>query len=456
MSTQPEYDWTNSSETNEAFEDQDSHKILDFFIGHVPLALEWERQYGRPKMMWDERGFWLSCPPGCTELPEDYNGADYFRDPNTILIIRELIESLGRTPGPLEVMREIFRQQIFDQIETDANKMTYINVETNPARRKRKERMNQFPAPEVAISAFEEADIRIETENDIERLVILVPNQAGEIVEHPVMTTEEMDWIERSADIISCVMHGKTESKVFIAGLGLGLLNKELAKRGILPSQQVVAELNKNVIKKIGPRVQSEMIDICDEDELYKIMRKVKFHEIPDDEDSDIFLEATEEDYGKMEIRQGDFKSILKAAIESGESYTAISIDPFPNTADEINRDASSREVLALALDALEPGGILTFYPDSRYLPKRVLETLRALGIPDSSIHYTVARFNQSEFTKKYHYGELMGVIHIQKPLLRDKNKISGLEQKFFSQADKRIPRSKQNRRKTQKQTAAA
>lgn len=73
-----------------------------------------------------------------------------------------------------------------------------------------------------------------------------------------------------------------------------------------------------------------------------------------------------------------------------------------------------------MAFSALKPGGVLTFYPDSRYLPERILSVLREMEIPKSCIHYTVAQFEVSPFTREYHYGDLMAVPCIVKPRLTD------------------------------------
>lgn len=365
---------------------------------HLPKMLEWEQQYGRG-YIGDERCFELFDPsvinPQIFEkeiVQENKLFRVKAKKRANKKIVSELVQSLGRVPTPVEVQRERFRQQIFAQIEFDEKNLSYFNNEVQPQELVMKKRAKDFPSPENALNAFRTGKARIEIVDGVIRLIIQAPNKQGKIIDHPVMTDEEIEWVKKSADVIARVMKQKKKSKVFIAGLGLGLLNKELVIRGISLEQQIVAELNSNVITLLG--------SIFD------------------------FYQSQSTAQRGMDIRNGDFKVILQEAIDAGERFDAVSIDAFPNTADEINRDASSKKVLELAFKALNPGGILTFYPDSRYLPKRIYDSLRQCGIPDSSIHYTVARFKKSAFTKQYHYGELMAVIHIQKPLLGNEENI--------------------------------
>lgn len=308
-------------------------------------------------------------------------------------------------------------------------------------------RAEDFPAPENALAAFRDGQVRIETVDGVERLIIQVPNQKGEMVEHPVMTDEEIEWVRKSADVIARVMQQEEGSKIFIAGLGLGLLNKELAKRDIDPQRQVVAELNTDVINRVGGKLSQEL---CQNIDLRQGTSAEVLQEAQDNGEGFgvvSVVNSTEQlmnrasSKGDLNVRQGDFKAVLQQAVASGEQFEAISIDAFPNTAEEVNRDASGREVLELALTALKPGGILTFYPDSRYIPKRIYDILHQSGIPDSSINYTVARFKTSEFTQSYHYGELMAVVHIQKPFLESDNstKIDELVEQYYAELDKRV-----------------
>jgi len=180
------------------------------------------------------------------------------------------------------------------------------------------------------------------------------------------------------------------------------ILNFE--KKGI--KNQVVAELNHDVIDLVGKKVEEECPDV------------------------------------NLDLRQGDFKEILIETIKNKEEFEAISIDAFPNSAEDVNCDASNNEVLKLAWKALKPGGILTFYPDSRYIPSRILNILHDLEVPETSIHYTVAKFKTSEFTKNYHYGELMAVPAIQKPLLLWKDnqaKVNELVKEYYNTLDEKI-----------------
>jgi len=146
-------------------------------------------------------------------------------------------------------------------------------------------------------------------------------------------------------------------------------------------------------------------------------------------------------DNPELDIRQGDFRQVLEEAIANGEQFDAISIDAFPNSADEVNRDASSREVIELALQALKPGGVLTFYPDSRYLPARVIGILQESGIPLSSIHYTMGQFDTSNFTRSYHYGELMSIPSIQKPLVAEKELADKIKAEYEKNKEEELAR---------------
>lgn len=230
-----------------------------------------------------------------------------------------------------------------------------------------------------------------ETETTV-RLIISTPDKNSLTKEHPVMTTEEMKWVRDSAYMIANALEN-SNGKVFIAGGGLLLLNRELEKYGVF--HHVVAELNDDVAETV---------------EHYA---------------------ATHND--KLELRRGDFQHVLEQAIERGETFSAISIDAFPLTAEEVNRDASSNKVLDLALQALEPGGVLTCYPDSRYLPYRIIDALLQRGIPHSSMHYTVSSFEQSDFTQEYHYGSLMSVIQIQKPLISNPQEVANMLNDYWS-----------------------
>ncbi|MFA6588459.1 MAG: hypothetical protein WCT08_05320 [Patescibacteria group bacterium] len=423
--------------------------------GHIPQMLEWEKQYGGTHVT-DERGFEISDPS--LRDPEFFekqiaqinlNGLENHGDDQRT-VVKELILSLGRLPSPAEVQLELFRQRMFDQIKDDEQNPFYIKEEVEPQRQVIEKRKEDFPAPEHALEAFRDGKVRIEESDGVQRLIIEVPNQKGEMVEHPVMTNEEIEWVRKSADAIARVMKGKNDSKIFIAGLGLGLLNAELVKRGIDPQRQVIAELNTNVIEKVGSKLKQEFgsdLDIRSGTSL-EVFQKA----IDNGEELDLvsMVNSTEQmmqrecppEKGDLDIRQGDFKAVLQEAIDKGEQFEAISIDAFPNTAEEVNRDASSKEVLELALKALKPGGMLTFYPDSRYIPKRIWEVLHQAGIPDTSMNYTVAKFKTSDFTQGYHYGELMAVVHIQKPLLTENSnqeKIDGMLDQYYEELDDRV-----------------
>ncbi len=423
--------------------------------GHVPLMLRWERQYGA---VVDSRGFELHDPGSddpdffekevAATQAENVSGtlrtvtAEKLKNRR---LVQNLTTSLGRTPEPHEVARELFRNALFAQIETDERAdPAYIAQEVLAQQRVIERRSRDFPDPEHALEAFRDGKARIEENDGITRLIIEVPNEHGEIVEHPVMTDEEIEWVRKSADTIARVMQAKPSSKIFIAGLGLGLLNRELATRGIDLDRQVVAELNPGVIDLVGAKLKGEFNQ---ELNIQQGTAREVFDSVAHNETFDALSigasteQAARDGANSLNIRQGDFRSILQDAIARHEQFEAISIDAFPNTADQVNRDASSREVLELALRALKPGGMLTFYPDSRYIPKRVLDTLRESGIPDTSIHYTIAKFRTSEFTKRYHYGDLMAVVHIQKPPLSESRPadIDALVDQYFASVDKKI-----------------
>ncbi len=304
-------------------------------------------------------------------------------DINVARVKLELTMLLGRNPSNSEVENEIQRLLLVALIVKARDDKGFIAEEMVPQQEVIARRSADFPKPEDAMKAFRygRAEIVQDPKNpELLRLIIYVRNAKGEEVAHPVMTNEEISWVKATAKVIAKSVE---KGKVFIAGLGLGLLNDELIKLGINPNQQVVAELNDDVIRIVGP----------------------KFKKNPKN---------------SMDLRQGDFKDVLRAAISAGERFRAIMIDAYPNTAKDVNRDASSEEVLKLAWEALEPGGVLTFYPDSMFLPPRVYDILKGLGVPDCAIHYGVADFHTSKFTHKYHYGKSMGVIQITKPLLSE------------------------------------
>lgn len=421
---------------------------------HTPKVLEWEKAYGRGHVV-DERRFEIFDPSvkyhACyeNEIASEFLKGDFDMERaknEDEAVVRELIQSIGRLPSPTEVRREKFRRGMFEQITTDENNPAYLEAEVNPQQEVIKKRKDDFPAPENALEAFRDGDIRIETIEGVERLVISVPNQKGEMVEHPVMTDEEIEWVKKSAEAIANVMTQNKDSKIFIAGLGLGLLNKELVKLGIDPERQVVAELNKNVIKQVGEKLKNEFNGTLDlrQGALADVWQESidsgeKFDVVALSRSTEqLMQEECPPHKGELDIRQGDFKAVLQNAVDRGEQFDAISIDAFPNTAEEVNRDASNKEVLELAIKALKPGGMLTFYPDSRYIPKRIWEVLHQSGIPDTSMNYTVARFKTSEFTQSYHYGELMAVVHIQKPLLSDDVQIDNLLNQYFETLEQR------------------
>lgn len=439
---------------------------------HTPKMLEWEQKYGASHIV-DERQFELYDPSVMDPLYFEKLIAEHHPDAlaskqETQLIVRQLIQSLGRMPDPTEVEREKFRRQLFQQIENDETNPLYIREEVIPQQEVIEKRKEDFPAPEHALEAFRDGKVHIEQSDGVTRLIIEVPNQDGKMIEHPVMTDEEIEWVKKSADTIARVMQAKPGSKIFIAGLGLGLLNKELATKGISPERQVVAELNTDVISQVGGKLNNELgkgLDIRQGTSLEIFQQsqetgeKIHFMSVVNSTEQLMNKEITPT-AGKLDIRQGDFKAVLQQAIATGEQFEAISIDAFPNTAEEVNRDASSKEVLELALKALRPGGLLTFYPDSRYIPKRIWEIMHQTGIPDSSMNYTVAKFKTSDFTQSYHYGELMAVIHIQKPLLDEKNdagQVDELLNQYYATLDQKIAQYvEKHRPDTSKNIAAA
>jgi spermidine synthase len=434
---------------------QETESVPQKLHAHMPKVLEWEEAYGKGHVV-DERRFEI-IDPGIkdAEFYEKEIAGEYFRGNLNAEkekkinghIVRGLIQSLGRLPSPAEVQREIFRNELFDQIRTDESNPAYLESEILPQQEVIKKRKDDFPAPENALEAFRDGDIRIENVSGVERLIISVPNQKGEMVEHPVMTDEEIEWVRKSAEAIVNVMSEKKDSKIFIAGLGLGLLNKELTRLGISPERQVVAELNKNVIKQVGGKLKNELSGDLDmrQGTTADVWQKAldggeKFDVVSLSRSTEQLLqENCPRPKGELDIRQGDFKAVLKEAVERGEQFDAISIDAFPNTADEVNRDASNKEVLELALKALKPGGMLTFYPDSRYIPKRIWDILHQSDIPDTSMNYTVAKFKTSDFTQSYHYGELMAVVHVQKPLLSDDAQIDEILNGYFDTLEERM-----------------
>jgi len=374
---------------------------------HVPSGLAFQERYPTLSDP-DERGFRLHAPKLSEyedKLAEQRVGIgndSIFREGlgrDTRRVLPDMVKALGRVPSPAELMRETQRQKmVFNQPLNDTwyDPASYKEAEVYPQRQVIESRALDFPADpaEWESAPAELREVEVSTRAGVSKiekqLIITTGNQRGGKTEHPVMTTAELQWVKDSADVIADHAKG---GKVFIGGLGFGLLNKELDQRGV--SHQVVAEINTNVIGLITP-------------DLKKSMR------------------------GNLELRQGDFRQKLQEAVDSGEQFDAISIDAFPNTADEVNRDASGKEVIKLALRALRPGGVLTFYPDSRYLPMRVLQTLDEEGIPKSCIHYTVSKFEQSDFTEQYHYGNLMAVPCIMKPLVSDQNTVSWLTGEYM------------------------
>jgi hypothetical protein len=369
-----------------------------------PLMLSWLQQYGRFYVD-DERKFEFVDPTikdkdyFLKQLIDEKSKGVLDKEINLRLdydIVCQLVQSLGRVPTPLEVKREKFRQQIFKQIDEDEYNEVYLETESIPREVIKSSRIGDFPDSKNSFNAFKNAKAKIECVEGIERLILEVPNSKGHLISHPVMTNEELPWVKKSADIIARIMKDDESSRIFIAGLGLGLLNKELIYRGVQPERQFVVEINSDVINKINT------ID-------------------------------------GLDIVQDDFKCVLDRLVYERKLFKAVSIDPFPNNADEINCDASSEDVLSKSLAILELGGLLTFYPDSYYVPKKVCKFLNFVGVPNSSIHYTVANFNKSSFTEKYYYGDLMAVVHIQKPLIdfNYRTRIQDLVEEYYSNFNK-------------------
>lgn len=427
----------------------------DEIIPHVPLESRRRDLYGEGKSI-DERGFLYSGPPLETfekeiaqrylrakqYIEKDSGGINCFKmDQNAPAyrrVVEELSASLNRAPLPAEVERECYRQrgnslQVEMDFYHDPSSINKAEIFPQNEVIKKRQDENQFPDPENALKAFRDGAARIEERDGIKWLIISVPNKDGKMIDHPVMTTEELWWVKDSAKAIAASLNGKKDAKVFIAGLGLGLLNRELVKLGI--ENQVVAEINTQVIELITKELEKE----------YPGM-KLEINDGGAAEGAAGDAKAAKQSTVQskvplnLNIRQGDFKQILVEAIERGEQFDAISIDAFPNTADEINRDASNATVFELAYKALKPGGMITFYPDSRYLPPRIRRTLSKMGVPDSSVHYMVSKFETSEFTKSYHYGELMAVPMIQKPLLGNdesgKAEIKKLVEQYYETLD--------------------
>jgi len=409
---------------------------------HIPLQLSRQEYYKEPQII-DERNFLYYGKPIESyekEIAEDCldwrsrgeKGRSPFHMDQEQLrnqrVVRDLCSSLGRTPTPAEVACEWNRRLVFYQVEQDFYfDMDGINkFEIFPQQEVIEKRKHDFPAPEKALEAFRDGDVKIEEDGEDEYLYISVPNQDGKIVKHPVMTTRELPWVKDSAKMIAQSLEGKENKRVFIGGLGLGLLNKELAKLGI--TNQVIAELNPKVINLVGEKLKRECPGVnlkIIQGEITKVLSEAVDN---GEEFGAISIMPSAETAARktanlnLEIREGDFKKVLEEAIEKGELFDAISIDAFPNTADEVNRDGFNDTIFELAYKALKPGGIITFYPDSRYLPLRIIRILHKMGVPDSSIHYTVSKFETDDFTKEYHYGELMAVPAIQKPMLDKKN----------------------------------
>jgi len=422
---------------------------------HIPLMLALAEKYEHSYTL-DERQFAVADPSGGDisffekRLAETLATAEGPMEFQTMeaTIVPQLIRSLGRIPSPAEVLREHEWQAILRQVEKDRDDpgSRYQAEEIEPQQEVIQRRQRDFPQDPTE---FERGAVRIEiitvqkdgihketrsltTRQDgdhdhytpevkeetilfaepeaqkyegeevgekVTRLYIKTRNADDtDTVDHPVMTDEENGWVNGSAEMIARYVKGKN-AKVFIAGLGLELLNKELERQGIDGKQQVVAEYNDNVID----------------------------------------LARTSEANLNLDVRQGDWQEVLRTAIDRGERFEAISIDAFPNSADEVNRDASSRKALQLAYEALKPGGVLTFYPDSQYIPARVLDILHEINIPDSSIHYTVEQFDKSQFTEQYHYGKLMSIPWIQRPLLEDEGKVADLQGEYMRNRSRQI-----------------
>lgn len=384
-------------------------------FSHIPEGLRLQQEYA-PGHVPDERGF-LQFDPSVNDpdfferqVAERYDQLGAFIFDEAAKSGREdkrvqgLIESLGRVPTPAEVAREAFRLRLLRQVGHDLGfyRPDYYQAEEGPQRAVIEKRQADFPK-ETGLEEFENGPARIEKKNGVTRLIITTQDAEGRKFDHPVMTTEELDdWVGPSAEMIArSIGKNKKDARVFIAGLGLGLLNRELSKLGI--KNHVVAELNHEVIDLVGEPLKEEDRDL------------------------------------NLDIRQGDFKRILQEAITNEEQFDAISIDAFPNSAEEVNRDASSDEVLDLTYRALKPGGTLTFYPDSRYIPARILKPLHDMGIPDSSIHYTMGKFHTSKFTRGYHYGELMSVPCVKKPVLSDMEQVRELERQYYKNRNQQI-----------------
>src|SRR3989344_600335 len=245
-----------------AIKDRFSFKVQK--RGHIPKSLELREEYGAEI---DARGFLISDPAVKDKtyferyLAECYKklpksnliGKVYLikRDPGYANCVLNLIRALGRPPTTIEVQRELFRRRIFDQIAMDSGmhvKSTvaqYSGAETIPQQGVIRARKEDFPAPENALQAWTKGKSSIEKKvvrwlpfKLVTRLIISIPNREGKIINHPVMTDEEIEWVKDSAAMIASIAQN---GRVFIAGFGLGLLNIELNKRGV--KNQVVAEL---------------------------------------------------------------------------------------------------------------------------------------------------------------------------------------------------------------------
>ncbi|MBP7671054.1 hypothetical protein KA119_02065 [Candidatus Gracilibacteria bacterium] len=366
-------------------------------LEHVPLMLKWERE-GRG-MILDERGFELHGPLAIQELTAEQVSKAMDRGHEGV--VADLAMVLGRTPSKLEVYRELIRSDIFTQIRFDESNPIFRAAETDPQAKLMEKRKGDFPAPEGALDAFANGKARLQCDlkSRMEHLILTVQNAEGREVDHHVMTTAEIDWVKKSAQVVARAAGGK--GKVFIAGLGQAILNKELQRLGVPLRNQVVAELNHGVIELVGRSLNEEN---------------------PEDQ---------------LNLRQGDFMTVLDQAVKNEERFSAIMIDAFPNKGDGddgVNRDGSNYAALNLAYEALEPGGVLTCYPDSRYLPARILTILTSMGIPESAIHYTVAEFKEDpEFIDQYSTTRIMGVLSIRKPLEADESKINAMKEAYYN-----------------------